>query len=224
MNSVELDQVTKEYPDAEGRESRRVLQSVSLVVSQGETLAVVGPSGCGKSTLLNLMGLLDEPTSGEVKLAGKKVAGLSASQKAKLRASHVGFVFQLHHLLPQCTALENVLIPTLALTLDKDARSRALDRARALLRRVGLDEHEQKRPAELSGGERQRVAVVRALINSPKLVLADEPTGSLDADRGRELIDLLLELNRETQSSLVLVTHDATIASRLERVLRLSER
>jgi ABC-type lipoprotein export system ATPase subunit len=149
------------------------------------------------------------------------VAGLSEREKAALRASHIGFIFQLHHLLPQCTALENVLVPTLALPMAKAARHEAAHRAKNLLKRVGLAEHQHKRPAQLSGGERQRVAVVRALINSPKLILADEPTGSLDAARGRELIDLLLELNREANSSLVIVTHDESLASRFANTLRL---
>jgi lipoprotein-releasing system ATP-binding protein len=221
MNAVELIDVVKEYPDAEGGAPQRVLDGLSLAVGQGETLAVVGPSGSGKSTLLNLMGLLDEPTSGQVVLDGQPVAGLPESKKAALRATHVGFIFQLHHLLPQCTAFENVLVPTLALPMTKEVRDEAARRATRLLERVGLDAHAHKRPAQLSGGERQRIAVVRALINSPQLILADEPTGSLDAARGRELIDLLLELNREAKSSLVLVTHDEALASRLEKTLRL---
>ena len=224
MNAVELIDVVKDYPEDESGATRRVIDHLSLELAQGELLAVVGPSGCGKSTLLNLMGLLDEPTSGEVRLAGQPVAGLAENDRARLRATHIGFVFQLHHLLPQCTALENVLVPTLALQRPRSARNELAERARQLLSRVGLADEFGKRPAQLSGGERQRVAVVRALINQPKLLLADEPTGSLDAARGSELIDLLLELNREAGSSLVVVTHDETLASKLGRVLRLRDR
>lgn len=219
--AVELRHVTKEYPEAEGGPPRRVLDDLSLTLQSGETLAVVGPSGCGKSTLLNLMGLLDVPTSGEVLLAGRAVAGLSERRRAELRARHLGFIFQLHHLLPQCSALENVLVPTLALRRSRAERGDDQERAVSLLKRVGLGAHLTKRPAHLSGGERQRVAVVRALINSPELVLADEPTGSLDAARGRELMDLLLELNRESGSTLVVVTHDPALAGLLSRTLTL---
>ena len=165
------------------------------------------------------MGTLDLPDSGTVELFGNSIAGASEEELSRLRSAEIGFIFQLHHLLPQCSVLENVLVPTLA--LKKRDRASGASLARALLKRVGLESHESKRPAQLSGGERQRVAVVRALINKPKLLLADEPTGALDAENAATLVDLLVELNREQSVSLVMVTHDPKLAQRMGTVRKL---
>jgi ABC-type lipoprotein export system ATPase subunit len=182
-------------------------------------VAIVGPSGCGKSTLLNILGTLDEPGSGEVLFEGKSLRGASAETLAALRSEKIGFIFQLHHLLPQCTVLENVLVPTMALKTKTDRTARALE----LLKSVGLDHRATYRPAQLSGGERQRVAVVRALINEPRLILADEPTGALDETNAAALTDLLIDLQQKTGVSLVLVTHHRAQAERMGRVLQIHE-
>jgi ABC-type lipoprotein export system ATPase subunit len=222
MPAVEAIHLVKEFPEAAGRPPRRVLDDISFTVEAGESLAIVGPSGCGKSTLLNLIGLLDEPTSGEVCLAGRSVTGLGESERAALRAELIGFVFQLHHLLPQCTVLENVLVPTLALATGHPAKAGAAARAAALIERVGLAAQQAAFPGVLSGGERQRVAVVRALINQPKLILADEPTGALDRDNAARVVDLLQSLASEHNAGLIMVTHDQALAASLQRTLALS--
>lgn len=219
MPAVEAIHLVKEFPEPAGRPPRRVLDDVSFTVDAGESLAVVGPSGCGKSTLLNLIGLLDEPTSGEIRLAGRAVAGMHEAARSSLRAELLGFVFQLHHLLPQCTVLENVLVPTLALPKAHPARDGAGARAEGLLDRVGLGAQKSVFPAVLSGGERQRVAVVRALINKPKLILADEPTGALDRANAGRVVELLRSLAAEESAGLIMVTHDQTLADSLQRSL-----
>ncbi len=216
---VELTDVTRRYGEDEGP---LVLDGVSLRVAAGEALAIVGPSGSGKSTLLNLIGALDRPTSGSVVFDGRDLATLGDDALAAIRNREIGFVFQLHHLLPQCTVLENVLVPTLAggsLASGQEAEGRA----RRLLGRVGIGERLDYRPGQLSGGERQRTAVVRALINQPKLLLADEPTGSLDRASSDTLTDLLVELNREEAVALVVVTHSLELARRMSRVLELRD-
>ncbi len=199
-----------------------VLKDVSLEVARGESLAIIGPSGSGKSTLLNIIGTLDRPTSGEVTLAGQDLNRLNDTQLAAVRNRQIGFVFQSHHLLPQCTVLENVLVPTLACG-DAALRQAAPARAGRLLQRVGLGERLDHRPGQLSGGERQRVAVVRALINQPELLLADEPTGALDRAAADQLAQLLLQLNREEGVTLIVVTHALDLAHRLGRVLELKD-
>ena len=219
---LRLTHVTKRY-DAPGKAGAlMVLNDVSLDLTRGESLAIVGPSGSGKSTLLQIIGTLDQATSGSVSLNGQDLGGLDDLQLAAVRNRQIGFVFQSHYLLPQCTVLENVLVPTLA-TDDAAARKVASERAERLLKRVGLGERMSHRPGELSGGERQRVAVVRALINQPQLVLADEPTGSLDQTSARELGQLLLELNREEGVTLIVVTHARELAQRMSRILELKE-
>lgn len=219
---MKLASVTKRY-DAPGKpEGLTVLRDVSLEVAPGESLALVGPSGSGKSTLLHIMGTLDRPTSGSVTLGGKDLGALDEQQLVAVRNRQVGFVFQAHYLLPQCTVLENVLVPTLAVSAAA-TRDRAGERAERLLKRVGLGERLSHQPGELSGGERQRVAVVRALINQPQLLLADEPTGSLDHASAQELGHLLLELNREEGVTLIIVTHARELARRMARVLELRE-
>ena len=194
-----------------------VLRGVDLRLEPGDTVAIVGPSGCGKSTLLNLFGALDRPTSGVITCEGQDLQNLNSRELAYFRNRHIGLVFQFHHLLPQCSVLENVLVPTL---VNKDARA-PRDRARNLLDRVGLSDRVDYRPGRLSGGERQRAAVVRALINEPRLLLADEPTGSLNEESAGQLVRLLLELNREEQMALLVVTHSMAVAKHMGRVLEL---
>ena len=202
--------------------SEAVLTGVNLEVQAGTSTAIVGPSGSGKSTLLHIAGTLDSPSSGRVEWCGQDVVGWDEAKLAHLRNRELGFVFQHHYLLPQCTALENVLVPTLAEGRSKDARDNEI-RARALLERVGLGQRCDHRPGQLSGGERQRVAVVRALINGPRLLLADEPTGSLDAHSAEALGDLFVELNREEGLAILLVTHSIALGERMGRLLELRE-
>jgi len=199
-----------------------VLRGVDLDVGSEQTLAVLGPSGCGKSTLLHILGGLLPPTAGSARFDGQDLVTMSAKQRASLRNRDIGFVFQAHHLLPQCSALENVLVPTLVHAMD-DVRRTAEQRARDLLRDVGLGERLDHRPAQLSGGEQQRVAVVRALINQPRLLLADEPTGSLDEHATDQLGDLLCSLNEQHRVAVVTVTHSPRLAARMQRVLELHE-
>jgi ABC-type lipoprotein export system ATPase subunit len=219
---LELVHVEKSYPSAQDGGGVRVLKDISLKVEKAQSMVIVGPSGCGKSTLLNIIGALDRPTSGHVFFDGLDLAGLDEAQLAGFRNRQIGFVFQLHHLLPQCTVLENVLVPTLA---DKSHSSTQETHARAveLLERVGLKEFLLRRPGELSGGQRQRVAVVRALINRPRLLLADEPTGSLDREASENIADLLTELNRAEQVALIVVTHSLELAGRIGDVMELRE-
>ena len=219
---LELVHVAKDYPSPGGSGSFTVLKDIALKVSGGESLAVVGPSGSGKSTLLNIIGALDRPSRGKVLLDGKDLGELGDSALAKLRSNRIGFVFQLHHLLPQCTVLENVLLPTIA-TRNIELRRQSRARSAELLERVGLTGLERHRPGELSGGQRQRAAVVRALINKPELLLADEPTGSLDADSAEDISELLVELNRSENVTMIVVTHWAKLAEKMERVLYLDD-
>jgi ABC-type lipoprotein export system ATPase subunit len=214
---AELTNVTKSYRSDAG--AVPVLNGISLTIAEGETVAITGPSGCGKSTLLNLLGALDQADSGEIRVAGRDLTKLDAQQLAEFRNTTVGFVFQLHHLLPQCTVLENVLVPSI---VRKDAARAAL-RARAaqLLEAVGLSHRLDHRPGQLSGGERQRAAVARALINGPQLLLADEPTGSLDRTSAERLADLLAEVHQREKITIVMVTHAPELARRMGRVLGL---
>ena len=217
-----LTDVAKSYAATDAAESLPVLRDVNLQLPPGEAIAIVGPSGSGKSTLLNIIGTLDRPDRGSVQLGDRDLTTLSERELAAVRAREIGFVFQLHHLLPQCTVMENVLVPTLA--GNSKQRSEAPEaRARRLLERVGLSGRLSHRPGQLSGGERQRVAVVRALINEPKLLLADEPTGSLDRAAAENLTQLLVELNQEEGVSLIIVTHAAPLAAQMSRVLVLQD-
>ena len=216
--SLRVEHLSKDYPTRSG--PLTVLRDVNLTLDRGEALAVMGPSGSGKSTLLHILGTLDRPSAGDVRLDGKDPFALSERELADFRNRHVGFVFQDHHLLPQCSVLENVLIPTL---VARDDREAVKAWARQLLDRVGLADRLDHRPAELSGGERQRVAVARALIQRPLLVLADEPTGNLDRASAREVGRLLLELHREQDTILVVVTHSAELAEGFPRTLRMDD-
>jgi len=228
---LELINVTKTYESPAGG-GACVLKDITLKIAPGESLVIVGPSGSGKSTLLNIIGALDRPTSGRVLFDGNDLTKLSEVQLARIRNQHIGFVFQLHHLLPQCTVLENVLVPTL---VNRFSRRRHGDEARAveLLARVGLADYLLHRPGELSVGQRQRVAVVRALINKPRLLLADEPTGSLDETTAESIADLLVEsrsgfglgrdeLNRTEKAALIVVTHSIRLAERIGPVVELT--
>jgi ABC-type lipoprotein export system ATPase subunit len=219
---LELIHVSKKYDSPGDKQGLSVLKDISLKVEQDRSLVIVGPSGSGKSTLLNIMGALDQPSSGQVLFDDRDLATMKETELAAIRNKEIGFVFQLHHLLPQCTVLENVLVPTLA---DKKhpPMKEIQDRAEQLLQRVGLKDFSLYRPGELSGGQRQRVAVVRALINNPKLLLADEPTGSLDKDSSENIADLLVELNRSEKVALVVVTHSLSLAERMGRVMELSD-
>jgi lipoprotein-releasing system ATP-binding protein len=216
--SLQVDNLGKNYPTPSGPLS--VLRGVTFELEAGEALAVMGPSGSGKSTLLHILGTLDRPTSGTVKLDGQDPFLLPEPALADFRNRQIGFVFQDHHLLPQCTVLENVLVPTLA---GKHDRAAADKWARQLLERVGLSARLDHVPAELSGGERQRVAVARALIDRPKLLLADEPTGNLDRRTARAVGELLVELHRQERTTLVVVTHSAELAGLLPRQLEMAD-
>ncbi len=215
---IELREVSKSYP---GVVPVAVLRTASLRVNRSETVALVGPSGSGKSTLLNLLGTLDTPDSGSVWIHGQDVTRLDAQGLARVRNRDLGFIFQSHHLLPQCSVLENVLLPTLA---DRGHSPEAAEeRARRLLDRVGLGPRLGHLPGQLSGGERQRAAVVRALIQSPQVVLADEPTGALDRGNAEALCRLLVDLNREEGMALVVVTHSLDLARQMSRIVELKD-
>lgn len=211
-------QVSKSYVQAAS--TLKVLQGINLTVNKGERIAITGPSGSGKSTLLSLLGGLDEPTDGEVIIAGKNIARLSESEKAQLRNHHLGFVYQFHHLLNEFSALENAAMPLL---IRGEKRSIAYKQAKEVLTAVGLESRVDHRPAQLSGGERQRVAIARALVSQPSCVLMDEPTGNLDKETADKVQALLLRLNQEFNISFIIVTHDLSMAADMQRHYRLQQ-
>lgn len=211
---LELKSVTKTY------NQRHILKDLSLQVDKGDTIAVTGPSGSGKTTLLNIIGGIDVPDSGSVIFNGSQVEKFTKDELAVFRNTRIGFVFQMHYLLPQCTLLENILIPVLVMK-DRHEKSKAKERALSLIDRVGIMARKDQYPRELSGGECQRAAFVRALINNPELILADEPTGSLDNESADIMGRLLLELNKENNATLVVVTHSPELAKLMGRQVRL---
>ena len=214
-NILELTQVTKTFNS--GDRSLEVLKEASFVAKQGESIAIVGPSGSGKTTLLGICAGLDSPSSGDVRIDNESLSAMSEDDRADVRNRLVGFVFQNFQLLPTLTALENVQVP-LELRGEKSSESIAKD----LLKKVGLEERMDHYPVQLSGGEQQRVAIARAFINRPKILFADEPTGNLDADTSASIVDLLFELNRESGTTLVLVTHDLDLARKTDRIFRIN--
>jgi len=218
MADLVVDDIRKEFPTRS--KPLKVLRGVSLQLSAGENVALLGPSGSGKSTLLHIIGTLDDPTSGTVKLAGENPFELSENELARFRNHNIGFIFQDHHLLPQLSVLENVLVPAMA---EGNPNPKQIQRARDLVERVGLTDRSEHGPAELSGGERQRVAVARALIQNPVLLLADEPTGSLDSANAMSIGKLLLELQEQENTMLIVVTHSTELAGLLQRRLEFSE-
>lgn len=215
---LQVNHVSKHYHD--GEVTTQVLKDVNLEVYKGEQLAIVGSSGSGKSTLLHLMGTLDTPSDGQVLLDGADIYQLSAAKQAKLRNEDLGFIYQFHHLLPEFSAIENVAMPAFIQGKDKQ---QSLQNAKVLLERVGLGHRLQHIPAQLSGGERQRVAIARALINQPKLVLADEPTGNLDANSGETVYQLIRELAQQFGTAFVVVTHDHKLAAKMDRQLTMKD-
>ncbi|MDD5291745.1 MAG: ABC transporter ATP-binding protein [Candidatus Omnitrophica bacterium] len=204
-----------------GLNKLNVLKGINLTVQKGEILGIVGPSGAGKSTLLHILGGLDEPTAGKITLEGKDISMLRDKERARLRNSHFGFVFQFYHLLPEFSAIENVVLP--AIIRNSEPKIKIRDRALDLLNRCGLSERLQHRPSELSGGEQQRVAVARALINMPKILFCDEPTGNLDTATGSQIKNLLWRLNKDFNMTLVVVTHDNELVNDATRVVRLKD-
>ena len=213
---LQLQSISKSYPSGDG--VRTVLNQLSLNINKGETVAIIGPSGSGKTTLLNIIGTLDLPDEGSVLFEGIDLKQLTIKSRSDFRNQKIGMIFQLHHLLPQCTLWENVLVPTIPLKRKND---NALERAEQLLKRTGIWEQRFQKPSELSGGECQRAAVVRALINQPSLILADKPSGALDDQNADTWTDILLELNRELGTTLVVVTHSAQLASKMDKVYTL---
>ena len=215
---LQCDNLCKRYQ--EGSVQTDVLRNVSFSVQSGEMMAIVGSSGSGKSTLMHLLGGLDTPTSGEVIFDGQSLNAMSSAGKAELRNRELGFIYQFHHLLPDFSALENVAMPLL---IGKTSKAEAHKRALEMLKAVGLDHRAAHRPAELSGGERPRVAIARALVNKPRLVLADEPTGNLDARNADAIFDLLGELNRSQGTAFLVVTHDLHLAKRMRRQVEMRD-
>lgn len=216
---IELSKVGKSYINPGTNIQRDVLQDINLNISKGDSLAIVGPSGSGKSTLLNILGTLDLPTTGTVKFKSDDITAFDEKRLAQIRNQSIGFVFQFHHLLPQLSLIENVLVPTIPLGGKASGKE---VRAMELLESFGLKDRIHQRPAQLSGGECQRTALVRALINEPEIILADEPTGSLDQDSAAQLGELLLEINKKHNVALVVVTHSLTLAEKMKTIYRLS--
>jgi lipoprotein-releasing system ATP-binding protein len=216
---LKSENICKGYGNLRYGNFQPVLKDICLEVEEGESIAIIGPSGSGKTTLLNMIGTLDRPDTGKIFYRNRDITGLSRKEIEKFRNKEIGFIFQMHYLLPQCTLFENVLLPTLP---DKNDRN-SHERAEKLIKRVGLWEHKDKKPQLLSGGECQRTAVVRALINNPGLLLADEPTGALDHENALSLINLLLEINRDDKLTLIMVTHSRELAEKMKKIFSLMD-
>ena len=209
--------ITKSY--TEFKDEIQILKGINLEIREGEKIAILGLSGSGKTTLLNMLGGLDNSSSGEIELMEKKFNNISSNKRAKMRNQHLGFIYQLHHLLPEFTALENVLMP-LAL-IKKYKKIEAVEMVKDILKKVGLEHRINHKPAELSGGERQRVAIARALVTKPNCILADEPTGNLDFERTEKIFNFIEQLSQENNISFVIVTHDETLANKMDKIYRL---
>jgi len=219
---IQIQNLTKEYSEGPERKSVLVFSNLNLSVERGKSLAIVGPSGSGKSTLLNLIGVMDRPTRGDILIDGKKISFFTEEESARFRNLRIGYIFQSHHLLPALTAVQNIMIPALA--GHSNIKNQELeDKANGLLKKVGLSHRANHLPGELSGGERQRVAVARALINQPQILLADEPTGALDQQNANVLIDLLLQLKQDFETTLLLVTHSLELAKKMDLVWALKD-
>lgn len=215
MSILKFENISKSFGD------QLILNKLSLEIQKGETVAIVGPSGSGKTTFLNIAGALDMADSGTYLFNNKEISAMTEKERSEFRNKNIGFVFQQHYLLPQCTVLENILIPTLTYT-NKADKLEAVERAEALLSKFGMLEHRNKLPGQLSGGECQRTAFARALINQPELILADEPTGSLDEESAAKLSAELIQLNKELNTTLIVVTHSMKLAQQMNTVLQLS--
>ncbi len=217
---LKLDSITKSYGSTITGNLRRVLQDVSLEVADGQSIAILGPSGSGKTTLLNIIGSMDHPDTGTVFFKNENITSYSAQQLELYRSNHIGFIFQLHHLLPQCSLMENILIPVMTFS-DKVEKANRVKHAEDLLKRVGIWDQRNQKPGHLSGGECQRTAVIRAMINSPELLLADEPSGALDSENALKLADLLVEINKEDKVALIVVTHSKSLAEKMDSLYEL---
>ena len=217
-NLLQCHNICKTY--REGSIDTQVLKGVSFELQKGELASIIGSSGSGKSTLLHILGTLDDATEGEVSILGQNIASLNSNKQAKLRNQHLGFVYQFHHLLADFSALENVAMPLL---IGGEKSAKAKQAAKALLDKVGLSHRLEHRPSELSGGERQRVAIARALVNNPSLVLADEPTGNLDYQTALSIYDLMRELNQESGTAFLVVTHDGELAAKMDKQLHMQD-
>ncbi len=217
---IKVENLKKTYQQSKGSVHREVLKSLNLEIAEGEKVAIMGPSGSGKTTLLNLIGTLDVPTEGQIKIEGQLISEMSSEEMLYFRSKNVGFVFQFHHLLPQCTLLENVLLPSLTQKRDKKM---FIQHAEELLTYLGVWEQRNNKPEALSGGECQRAAVARALLNKPKILLADEPTGSLDNKNAALLIDLLVDINQKMNITLIIATHSFEIAQRMDKIFTIND-
>ena len=217
---IELDNIIKSYENIQIAEKRKVLDGISLKINPTDSIAILGPSGCGKSTLLNILGTLDHANSGDVKINNENITHLNDFKLSEIRNKKIGFIFQFHHLLPQLNMLENILLPTLVLK-DNELKKTAMERAIELLKIVELEDKLHNYPGQLSGGECQRTAVVRALINQPEIILADEPTGSLNQESASIIGDLLIKINKEQNVAIVLVTHSIDLANKMAVVYQL---
>lgn len=216
---LRLENISKLYKQSEG--VLEVIKDSSLSIKNGELVSFVGPSGCGKTTLLQICGLLDSPTSGDIYINQQNIKSLSDIEKTNIRKKNIGFIFQFHHLLPEFSVLENVIMPAL---IDKNDKNKSIDKAKNILNELGIIEKINNRPHQLSGGEKQRVAIARAIINNPSIILADEPTGNLDPENSEIVFNLLIKIVKNYNSSLLMVTHNIDLAKKLERIITITDK